>query len=174
MHSPTHAHTGIHTPTHAHTHTDCSIQSLGRFGPEPLRCRGDWAAWGSQTMFASTSGWFALALTPFISPSLCLSLSRLSLSPSGIYFLCSSSPFPPLLLFMHCLPYSFCAPSVPLTHLLYLTRSSVRLPPLFQHTHTHSRSPSILLSLTGKLSFFPHSPFKQQKAISLPLSGGWL
>lgn len=90
----------MHSPTH--THTDCSVQSLGRFGPEPLRCRGDWAAWGSQTMFASTSGWFALALTPFISPSLCLSLSRLSLSlvstscahpPRSLHFCCSCVPF---------------------------------------------------------------------------------
>lgn len=178
MHSPTHARTRAQTRTHTHTHTDCSIQSLGRFGPEPLRCRGDWAAWGSQTMFASTSGWFALALTPFISPSLCLSLSRLSLSLS-LSLVSTSCAHPPRSL-------HFCCSCIPfLTHsALHLSLSLVcfispallfsSLHSFNTHTHTLALSPSILLSLTGKLSFFPHSPFKQQKAISLPLSGGWL
>lgn len=125
------------TWTHADTYTHSEHV--------PVRCRGDWAAWGPLTMFASTSG-------PF---SLLLSRSHLLLIfLSSLHFCCS------------CFISSSPSPSVSLTRSLYLARSSVPLSPLFQHSLVFS--PSL-----KSLAFLPLSlpPFKQQKAISLPLSG---
>lgn len=120
----------------AHTHI-VLVSHWGRFGCEPVRCRGDWAAWGSPAMFASTSGSLALHLTPR-----CLARSL------------------------------YCSPSVSLTRSFYLIHSSVHFFPLF-HTHTHSLSLSVSFPFLKSLAFLPYSlpPFKQQKAISLPLSG---
>lgn len=146
--------------SHIHTHT-VVFSHWGRFGREPVRCRGDWAAWGSQTMFASTSGSLSPALTLFISPSLSLSLVSTS---------CSSSP----------LSLHLCR-SLFLTHsALHLSLSLVpfiSLALLFSSLHyfnTYALSLPLFFSPSLKsLAFLPLSlpPFKQQKAISLPLSG---
>lgn len=128
-----------------------------------MRCRGEWAAWGSRTMFASASGAFCLAFTLFISPAP-------SRSPS--------LPYPPP---AH-LPLSLdfcCSCFLFLTHsALHLSLSLVpfiSLASLFSSPHSFSaHTLSLFFSPSLKsLAFLPLSlpPFKQQKAISLPLSG---